>query len=403
MHPIVGLVLACATIATLFQVAPVVLGWRFFRRAWRTPPPGRPLPGAGGVTVLKPLKGRGLDLYANLASFCRQDYAGPVQIVFGVTDPSDPAVPIVQRVKRDFPERVIVLAVGEAPGFNRKVANLRQMLRHARHPILVLSDGDVRVGPDYLTAMVAPLADRSVGLTTCLYRGRYSGLPSLLEALSINTDLVPQVLTTTAVRLRWAYGASIAVRREALDSIGGFAAIADHLADDNQLGRLVDRAGWNLVLVPYVVDTVLDSETLRGFWRHQLRWARTYRVCQPLGWFASIITHATTWGLAALVATGGAPLGWAVCAAAIGIRLATLRAVMALMDERDVPRHLWLVPAKDLLATAVWAMSFLGRTVVWSGKTFRVARDGRMLPVHPEPEVETLHTATPRRFHAAGR
>jgi ceramide glucosyltransferase len=375
----------------------VVLGWRFFRRARRTAAPDAALP---AVTLLKPLKGRGLDLYANLVSFCRQDYGGRMQIVFGVTDPTDPAVPIVERVQRDFPERDIVLAIGDAPGVNRKVANLRQMLRHARHPILVLSDGDVRVRPDYLAAMVAPLADPAVGLTTCLYRGRYFGLPSLLEALSINTDLVPQVLTATAAPLRWAYGASIAVRREALDSIGGLAAIADHLADDNQLGRLVDRAGWRLELVPYVVDTVLDAETLQGFWRHQLRWARTYRVCQPLGWFVSVMTHATTWGVAAVLATGGAPLGWAVCATAIGVRLATLRAVMALMDERDIPRHLWLVPAKDLLATAVWAMSFLGRTVVWSGKTFRVSRDGRMLPVGP-PKLHPRETPAPATLHAA--
>lgn len=401
MHPVVWFVLAGTAIATVFQVAPVVLGWRFFRRAKRR------MAGSAGalppVTLLKPLKGRGIDLYANLASFCRQDYAGRMQIVFGVTDPTDPAVPIVQRIKRDFPERDIVLAVGNAPGVNRKVANLRQMLRHARHPILVLSDGDVRVRSDYLAAMIAPLADPNVGLTTCLYRGRYFGLPSLLESLSINTDLVPQVLTTTAARLRWAYGASIAVRREALDSIGGFAAISDHLADDNELGRLVDRAGWALVLVPYVVETVLDSETLLGFWRHQLRWARTYRVCQPLGWFASIITHATTWGVAAVVATGGTPLGWAMCAAAIGVRLATLRAVMALMDERDTPRHLWIVPAKDLLTTAVWVMSFLGRTVLWSGKTFRVARDGRMIPIPPGPPLEPITADAPGGFRAAGR
>jgi ceramide glucosyltransferase len=400
MHPAVGLVLVSAVIATLFQVAPVVLGWRFFRRARRPRLPwDRALP---AVTLLKPLKGRGLDLYANLASFCRQDYPGPVQIVFGVTDPSDPAVPIVQRVQRDFPGCDIVIAVGDAPGVNRKVANLRQMLRHARHPILVLSDGDVRVGPDYLVTMVAPFADPAIGLTTCLYRGRYFGLPSLLEALSINTDLIPQVLTATAASLRWAYGASIALRREALDSVGGFAAIADHLADDNELGRLVHRAGWKLVLVPYVVDTVLDSETLGGFWRHQLRWARTYRVCQPAGWFVSIMTHATTWGVAALVATGGSALGWAFCVTAIGVRLATLRAVMALMEERDVPRHLWLVPAKDLLATAVWAMSFLGRTVVWSGKTFRVSRDGRMLPVVPHSALEPLEAPAPT-LRAAGR
>src|SRR5262249_51249436 len=152
------------------------------------------------VTVLKPLKGPGIDLYANLASFCRQDYPA-YQIVFGVEDPRDPAAAVVRQLRRDFPERDIVLAVGSAPGANRKVANLCHMMRLARHGVLVLSDSDIRVRPDYLRTMVAPLADPAVGLTTTLYRGvgRF-GLPSLIESLFINTDFTPMVLAAQIVQ-----------------------------------------------------------------------------------------------------------------------------------------------------------------------------------------------------------
>src|SRR5262249_24576223 len=210
-----------------------------------------------------PLKGPGLDLYANLASFCRQDYPH-YQIVFGVGAADDPAVAIVERIRRDFPEREIALVVGGRPGTNRKVGSMAHMMRAVRHGILVLSDADVRVRPHYVRTMVAPLADPAVGLTTCLYRGRgYHGLPSLMESLYINTLFIPMVLMAQWVQdFRYAYGASIAVRREAVDTIGGFDSIADYLADDYLLGNRVAAAGWGLVLLPYVVETVLDSATM---------------------------------------------------------------------------------------------------------------------------------------------
>ena len=306
-------VLACATIATGFQVFQVVAAWRFLRRARRFSRGGTLPP----VTVLKPLKGPGVELYENLASFCRQSYPS-YQIVFGVEDPHDPAVAVVQRLRREFPDCDIVLAVGVGRGTNRKVANLEHMMPHARHDVLVMSDSDIRVRPDYLRTLVGPLADPAVGLTTCLYRGRGNfGLPSVIESLFINTDFVPNALVAQWVQpFRYAFGASIAVRREALERIGGFAAIADYLADDYQLGRRVADAGYGLVLLPYVVETVLDSVTLRDVWRHQVRWARTYRVCQPVGWFCSVVTHATLWGLLAAGVIGGT-VGLTVMASAL--------------------------------------------------------------------------------------
>jgi len=370
-------VLVCATVATGFQLFQVAAAWRFLRRARR----GRQAGALPPVTVLKPLKGPGVELYENLASFCRQSYPS-YQIVFGVADAHDPAVAVVHRLRRDFPERDIVLAVGSGRGTNRKVANLENMMPHARHGVLVMSDSDIRVGPEYLPTMVGPLADPAVALTTCLYRGRGNfGLPSIIESLFINTDFVPNALVAQWVQpFRYAFGASIAVKREALERIGGFAAFADYLADDYQLGRRVADAGYRLVLLPYVVETVLDSVTLRDVWRHQVRWARTYRVCQPVGWFCSVVTHATLWGLVAALVLGR-PVGWAVLASALTARLFSLAAIMRLLREPETTRYLALVPLKDLITSAMWLAAFLGRQVVWSGRVFRVLRDGRIVPV----------------------
>jgi ceramide glucosyltransferase len=379
MSGLVAIAVAGTAVATAYQLFQLVAAATFFRRARRRAARARDY--RPSVTILKPLKGSGIDLYANLASFCRQDYL-EYQIVCGVSDPDDPAVAIVERVKKDFPTRDIVLSVGDRAGANRKVASLCHMIQHAKHPVLALSDADVRVRPDYLRRTVAPLANPKTGLTTCLYRGRgFFGLPSVIESLLINCDFVPMVLTAHLIGQRNALGASLVFKRQALDAMGGFPAVADYLADDNMLGEGIKQAGYTVELLPYVVETILDSTTVADVWRHQVRWARTYRVLQPIGWFSSIITHAVTWGMLSVVATGGALLGWALFATAIGIRLGTLRAIMRMLHERDTPRHLWMVPAKDLGFTAVWVASWLGRTVEWSGRTLRVRRDGRMAPV----------------------
>jgi ceramide glucosyltransferase len=375
MSVAVWFVLGCSVVATGYQLFQLVAAVAFFRRRAARAKDFRP-----PVTILKPLKGRGIDLYANLASFCRQDYP-EYQIVFGVSDPTDPAVEIVERVRRDFPHRDITLSIGHRPGTNRKIANLCHMIEHAKHPVLALSDADIRVRPDYLRRVVAPLRSPKVGLTSCLYRGRgFFGLPSVIESLLINTDFIPMVLAAHLTGQRYALGAAMTFKREALERAGGFPRLADYLADDNRLGEWIREAGYDLVLLPYVVETILDSMTLGDVWRHQVRWARTYRVCMPVGWFCSVVTHATLWGLVTFAATGGSLVGWGFLAAALACRIGGLRAVMRLMRERDTPRHMWMVPLKDLGYSAVWLTSWLGRGVVWSGEHLRVLPDGRMVP-----------------------
>jgi ceramide glucosyltransferase len=399
MSLVVAVVLAGAVFAAAYQVFQLVAAAAFFRRARRRA--ARAKDYRPPVTILKPLKGPGIDLYANLASFCRQDYPS-YQIVCGVTDPDDPAIEIVERIKRDFPERDVVLSIGDRPGANRKVANLCHMMAHAKHRVLALSDADVRVRPDYLRRTVAPLASPKVGVTTCLYRGRgFFGLPSVIESLLINCDFVPMVLTAQFIGQRNALGASLVFKREPFEAMGGFPALADYLADDNLLGERMKDAGLSVELLPYVVETILDSTTLRDVWRHQLRWARTYRLLQPIGWFASVVTHAVPWGLAAVVVTGGSVVGWTALVAALGLRLGTLRTIMRMLRERDTPRHLWMVPLKDLGFTAVWLASWLGHEVEWSDRRLRIQRDGRMVPVGGDVLPATPTFSTGRTTRAA--
>lgn len=377
MIALVPLVLACSAIASLYQLLQIVAARRFLLRSRRLPTGYTP-----PITVLKPLKGPGVELATNLETFCRQDYP-EYQIVFGVEDAGDPAVEIVRSLMRRFPDRDITLSVGDEEGANRKVASLVHMMRHARHDVLVISDADIRVRPDYLRTLAAPLSDPTVGLTTCLYRGRsIIGLPSLIESLFINTDFLPMVLMAQWVqRFRYAYGASTAFRREALAGIGGFDALRDQLADDYVLGNRIADAGWRLLLLPYVVETVLDSRTLGDVWRHQLRWARTYRACQPFGWFVSLIVHTMLWGVLAVFVTSGSTVGWIALLTAIVARVGALRVILGMLGDRATVRELWLVPLKDLAYSAVWMTSWLGRDVVWSGQRLRVLPDGRMLPL----------------------
>jgi ceramide glucosyltransferase len=374
---LVPLVLACSAIASLYQLLQIVAARRFLLRSRRLPTGYTP-----PITVLKPLKGPGVELATNLETFCRQDYP-EYQIVFGVEDAGDPAVEIVRSLMRRFPDRDITLSVGDEEGANRKVASLVHMMRHARHDVLVISDADIRVRPDYLRTLAAPLSDPTVGLTTCLYRGRsIIGLPSLIESLFINTDFLPMVLMAQWVqRFRYAYGASTAFRREALAGIGGFDALRDQLADDYVLGNRIADAGWRLLLLPYVVETVLDSRTLGDVWRHQLRWARTYRACQPFGWFVSLIVHTMLWGVLAVFVTSGSTVGWIALLTAIVARVGALRVILGMLGDTATVRELWLVPLKDLAYSAVWMTSWLGRDVVWSGQRLRVLPDGRMLPL----------------------
>ncbi len=338
------------------------------------------------VTVLRPLKGLEAGLYENLETLCAQRY-GTFQLVCGVADAQDPAVAVVRRLQREHPELDIHLVVdGSVCGANYKISNLHNMYRHAKHDIIVFADSDIRVGPDYLRRVVTGLRDPKVGLVTCLYRAVNRGkLPTLIESLFINTDFAPLVMVARKVeRATYAFGATIAMRRQVLDEIGGFLPLANCLADDYQLGQRVTKRGYDLALSREVVDTVLAIGSWRALLEHQLRWARTYRICRPGGYFGSIITHGTSWAVLNVLYHQFSSASVLTSLAVIGLRyISAVTMSWRYLKADTAGLQMLLVGPKDLFVSAVWFMAFLGSTVTWSGHRFRVERNGDMVDITP--------------------
>lgn len=341
----------------------------------------RPRPSAdlaAGVTILKPLCGVDPELYENLRSFCVQDHPR-FQIVFGVRDAEDPAVPVVRRLMAEFPRAALDLVIdARRRGGNLKVANLLNMVAHARYPVLVMADSDMRVGPQYLRRVTAPLADPRIGLVTCLYRGvTAAGLWSQLACLHINHGFLPQAALAEAMGAgAGCFGATIALRRDTLERIGGFAVIADALADDHALGAAVRRLGYRVALSPHLVDNVLLEPDLPALFQHELRWARTIRLVAPAGFSASVLTQPTVLALLAVM-LGALPVAApAMLAAALACRWLTALAVARRLRLPRAP--LWLLPLRDLLSFGVFVASFFARTVAWRDRTFRVSRSGEL-------------------------
>ena len=342
--------------------------------------PANPAPYAPPVTLLKPLHGEEPELYENLRSFVCQRYPA-FQIVFGVHHAGDPAVAVVRRLQEEFPGRDLHLVIDERNiGANRKVSNLHNMLSSVRHEILVLSDADVRVAPDYLREVVAPLADPGVGVVTCLYRGVPDrGIGSRLLAGQINEGFAPSVLVAQWLGPNtFCGGATLALRRATLDATGGFAALADHLADDYLLGARARALGLRTVLSHHLVDTRVHEDSLASCYRHALRWSRTVRAVQPLGHAFSFLTYPLPLALLA------APLGgWGL--ATLGLAL-ILRSALHLVAQRawkGVTRATdWTFLAADFLGLAIWLHALLGRQVHWRQEHFSVRADGRMEKTH---------------------
>ena len=342
--------------------------------------PVRQLP----VSILKPLKGTDPDIYESFRSHCLQDYP-EYEIIFGVSDPDDPAVASVQQLQREFPDRAIRLVISPNKlGPNVKVSNLEQMLVTARYEHLIVNDSDIQVEPDYLRRVMAPLADASVGMVTCLYRGVAAPtLGSQLEALGISTDFCAGVLVARQLEggLRFGLGSTLAFRRTDLERTGGFKSIVDFLADDYELGRRIAGLGLQVVLSDVVVETHLPAYDMRGFLAHQLRWARGVRDSRAGGYVGLVSTYGLMWGLLAVIASHAAPWSWAALGGTVLLRLAVALVVgKSVLQDAHLLKHLWLLPLRDLVAVAVWLASFAGHTVTWRGDRFHLKK-GRLTRV----------------------
>jgi ceramide glucosyltransferase len=337
---------------------------------------------APAVTLLKPLKGCDAETESCLRSWFVQDYAGPVQLLFGVAAADDPVCDIVRKLLAEFPARDAQLVVcPEILGANLKVSKLIQLERRAAHGVVVISDADVRVPPDFLANAVAPLRDAAVGLVNCFYRLANPVTAALRwEAVAINADFWSSVLQARSLApLDFALGAAMLTRRETLAAIGGFAAIVDCLADDYQLGHRIAARGGRIELSPVVVDCWDPPKGWAAVWRHQLRWARTIRVSKPVAYCFSLLSNATLWPLL-WVALRPTPL-----AAGVGIVCLAVRGMMAWDLQRRLnrahpgPGSLWLAPLKDLLQFGLWVGAFLGRDIEWRGERYRLRNDGTMV------------------------
>ncbi len=343
------------------------------------------------VSILKPLKGTDPDIYESFRSHCLQDYP-EYEIIFGVSDPDDPAVASVRQLQREFPSHAIRLVVSPNKlGANVKVSNLEQMLPTARYQHLIVNDSDIRVERDYLRRVMAPLAfestnelvnDEHVGMVTCLYRGVAAPtLGSRLESLGISTDFCPGVLVARLLEggLRFGLGSTLAFRRADLERVGGFKSIVDFLADDYELGRRIAALGLQVQLSDVVVETHLPAYDWSGFLAHQLRWARGVRDSRAGGYVGLVSTYGLMWALLNLLAAHAAPWSWAVLGVVGLLRLAVALVVgkIVLRDE-DLLKHLWLLPMRDLVAVAVWIASFAGHTVTWRGDRF-LLKKGRLM------------------------
>jgi ceramide glucosyltransferase len=406
-------VLATVIFSALALLSFVLLLWQFLA-ARRFPLHARVTDEsfAPAITLLKPLKGFDEHTANCLRSWLTQKYRGPVQLLFGVAEADDPVCFLVRDLLKEFPNADAELVIAsESLGTNAKVSTLVQLARRAKHELICVSDADVYVTEDFFANAVAPLRAPSIGLVNCFYRlARPATLAMQWEAIAVNADFWSQVLQSNSLKPQdFALGAVMITRRELLAKIGGFESLLDYLADDYQLGRKIAGTGARIALSPVVVECRDKPMNFRDVWNHQLRWARTIRVSQPLPFFFSILSNVTLWTamLALFADLGGFPLvpdAWLyseifpprlqatlapihvpwTLVAFLFVLTVRIRIAIALQqrlhgEKGSSARFWWLVPAKDFLGVAIWAASFLGNTIVWRGKKFRLAREGRLV------------------------
>jgi ceramide glucosyltransferase len=337
------------------------------------------------VTVLKPLHGDEVGLFDNLASFCRQDYAGPIQIIFGVTNSHDPAVRVVEQLRAAFPDMTLDLVVdARIAGLNPKVANLVNMSAHVRHQMIVLVDSDILVQPNHLTRVVDALERAGSGAVTCAYYGMAArGLWAQFSRLNVDSHFLPGVMVGVRCNLTHpCFGATIGLSRRTLAAVGGFEAFADCLADDFALGEAIRKLGEPVTVLPFAVGHRCNEQSLAELWRHELRWASTIRLVDPVGYLGWAALHPLPLALMAL-ALGGGTTALSLALAAVGCR-----ALMASAVERcfgQLSRPYWIIPLRDLLSFAIYLSGFVARGVSWRGRRYGLLSEGTLISQQRSP------------------
>jgi ceramide glucosyltransferase len=354
--------------AVLYQCLAIFASLRQFSRR-------KPAAWTAGVSVLKPL--RGLDPNTVEAFVSQVEQKHPqFEVLFAARDEHDPAAAEVARLQSRYPQAPAHFFAGGPDMLNRKVGLLAELTKHARYPLRVVNDSDIKVDSDYLSEVTAPLADPNVGVVTCLYRVKAHNLQAAWEALGIMTDFMPSTMVAQLIGVReFGLGSTLAFRAEDLEKAGGFESFAEYIADDYQLARNITGLGKRVVLSTYVVETTLGEATWVGVWRHQLRWARTIRLSKGGGYLGLPITQAGLWIVAA----------WLSGALPVAVLLAALRMLSALaagglvLKSPLAATFCWLTPLWDLYSFAIWFASYCGRTVRWRDRTLTIGPKGRIL------------------------
>jgi ceramide glucosyltransferase len=352
------------------------------------------------VSILKPVRGLDHEMYSAFASHCTQDYAGEVEILFGVSSLQDAALVAVRQLQEEFPDHAIrIIECPEVLGANGKVSNLVQMLPHARHPYVLINDSDIVVSPHYLSRIMAGFAPspehkRTIGMVTAPYRGRAHGKPrqeptigSRMEALGISTDFMAGVLTARQIEggIHFGLGSTLAVSREALRLIGGLAPLVDYLADDYELGARIAAAGFDIELSAEVVETWVPPYDIAGFLEHQLRWCRSTRDSRRWGYTGLLFTFGLPWAFFNLIASGLSLESIALFVLALVVRVGLALVVgVGILGDTQVLRDLLLLLPRDLIALALWGWSFAGDTVTWRGERFLLKR-GKLTRMDRKP------------------
>jgi ceramide glucosyltransferase len=362
-----------------YYIAGILAAIRFFARERAkkllefTPP----------ITLLKPIRGVDFASYENFSSFCQQDYPD-YEVLFCVNDLSDPAVPLIERLIREYPQRRIrILSNARQVGSNRKVNNLILLTREAQYEILVQSDGDVRVGPHYLREVAAPFANPAIGAVSCFYRGiTEDNLGAHLEAIGASSDFFAGALVADWKEgVTFALGASVATTKSWLNKIGGYEVLANLLADDYELGNRIHKAGGKILLSREAVWTIYPAQSIKGFWEHQVRWARTVRICRPVAFLGLLFTHGLPWALLAALVSPSIALAACYLLAYLVLRLLMAWTVGIWgVGDQVLAQKFWLIPLRDAIHFVVWLASFASNRVSWGGLQFEL-RDGQMIEI----------------------
>lgn len=375
------LVLIVAVCPLAYYLIALYSSWRFFAFPERYAAP------AGGftppVSVLKPIRGLDPEAYENFATLCRQDYPN-YEILFCVSDRNDSALPVIEQLARDFPACRIRILFGsgrDAP--NDKVAKLVRLVEEAHHEVLVISDSDVRVRPDYLRSMVAPLAETKVGATTCFYVSVCERtFADRLQTVGMISDFYAGILVARELDgVKFALGPSIATTKSRLAEFGGYAAIENRPADDLLVGRLIAEGGHEVALLRYSIETVVDYHSMRELLQKRLRWIVVMRHMRPWGHLGLFLTQGLPLSLAAVAVHPSAGVALGYLGAYFSLRAAMMWSIgVKGLGRRGLGRKMWLIAVWDAVGFLIWVASFLRNSIRWRNAEYCI-RDGALVPV----------------------